>query len=89
MIVRPAHFFGRDFVDLLAVGPASRRRGIGRLLLRYALATAGTPQVFTSTNVSNHPMRSLLRAEGWSFSGELHGLDEDDPELVFCLARSP
>ena len=82
-VVRPAHFFGRDFVELLMVDPARRRGGIGRNLLRAALATAGTEQVFTSTNTSNLPMRSLLRAEGWSFSGELDGLDEGDPELVF------
>lgn len=82
-IVKPAHFFGRDFIELLMVDPARRRCGIGRNLLRAALAAAGTEQVFTSTNTSNQPMRSLLQAEGWSFSGELDGLDEGDPELVF------
>jgi GNAT superfamily N-acetyltransferase len=82
-VVMPAHFFGRDFIELLMVDPARRRRGIGRNLLRAALAAAGTEQVFTSTNASNQPMRSLLQAEGWSFSGELRGLDEGDPELVF------
>jgi ribosomal protein S18 acetylase RimI-like enzyme len=82
-VVKPAHFFGRDFIELLMVDPARRRSGIGRDLLRAALAAAGTAQVFTSTNTSNQPMRSLLRSEGWSFSGELHGLDEGDPELVF------
>lgn len=87
VIVQPAHFFGRDFIGLLIVGPATRRSGIGRALLRHAHATAGTPQVFTSTNTSNHPMRTLLEAEGWSFSGELSGLDDGDPELVFCKAR--
>jgi ribosomal protein S18 acetylase RimI-like enzyme len=87
MIVQPAHFFGRDFIELLVVDPAARRSGIGRALLRRALASAGTPQVFTSTNHSNQPMRSLLRAEGWSFSGALDGLDEGDPELVFHQAR--
>jgi GNAT superfamily N-acetyltransferase len=86
-VLRPAHFFGRDFIDLLMVEPAHRRSGIGRALLRTALAVAGTEQVFTSTNTSNQPMRSLLRAEGWSFSGELDGLDEGDPELVFYKIR--
>ena len=28
-------------------------------------------------------MRSLLLREQWLFSGELAGIDEDDPELVF------
>jgi GNAT superfamily N-acetyltransferase len=87
-VVRPAHFFGRDFVDLLLVDPGQRRSGIGRALLRAALAAAGTGQVFTSTNTSNQPMRSLLRAEGWSFSGDLDGLDEGDPELVFYNFRA-
>jgi GNAT superfamily N-acetyltransferase len=83
VVVKPAHFFDRDFIELLMVDPARRRRGIGRCLLRAALAAAGTDKVFTSTNTSNQPMRSLLQAEGWSFSGELDGLDEGDPELVF------
>jgi ribosomal protein S18 acetylase RimI-like enzyme len=83
VIVLPAHFFGRDFVELLSVDPTARRSGIGRALLRHALAAAGTPQVFTSTNTSNRPMRSLLGAEEWSFSGRLDGLDDGDPELVF------
>jgi GNAT superfamily N-acetyltransferase len=86
-VVRPAHFFGRDFVELVMVDPARRRSGIGRGLLQAALVTAATEQVFTSTNSSNQPMRSLLRAEGWSFSGELDGLDEGDPELVFYKFR--
>ena len=87
VVVLPAHFFGRDFVELLIVDPAHRRSGIGRSLLREALATAGTAQVFTSTNRSNRPMRALLDAEDWSFSGELGGLDEGDPELVFYQNR--
>ncbi len=83
VVLRPAHFFGRDFIDLLMVDAAHRRAGIGRALLKAALSTAGTDQVFTSTNVSNMAMRSLLEDEGWSFSGQLTGLDEGDPELVF------
>ena len=77
VIVKPAHFFGRDFLEFLIVDPALRRSGIGRALLRHALATVGTSQVFTSTNTSNHPMRSLLEAEDLSFSSELDGLDDD------------
>lgn len=87
VIVKPAHFFGRDFIEVLMVDPALRRSGIGRALLRQALSASGTLQVFTSTNTSNHPMRSLLQAEDWSFSGELAGLDEGDPELLFYKTR--
>jgi ribosomal protein S18 acetylase RimI-like enzyme len=87
VVVQPAHFFGRDFVELLIVDPARRRSGIGRILLREALASEGTARVFTSTNASNRPMRALLAAEDWSFSGGLGGLDEGDPELVFYQDR--
>jgi GNAT superfamily N-acetyltransferase len=88
MVITPAHFFGRDFIELLLVVPERRRSGVGRALLRAALAAAGTPRLFTSTNKSNQPMRSLLAAEGWSHSGELAGLDDGDPELVFYQDRS-
>jgi GNAT superfamily N-acetyltransferase len=81
--VRPSHFYGRDFVDLLFVGSAFRRRGLGRLLLRSAVQRAATSWVFTSTNESNSPMRSLLGTESWSSSGILVGLEENDPEHVF------
>lgn len=88
VIVKPAHFFGRDFIELLVVDPRLRRSGVGRALLRHALDTSGTAQVFTSTNTSNLPMRSLLQSEGWSFSGRLDGLDDGDPELVYYKAQS-
>jgi len=81
--VRVHHFYGRDFVDLLFVAPSARRRGLGRNLLRAALKGAWTPRVFTSTNQSNAPMRSLLANEGWTPGGVLNGLDEGDPEHVF------
>lgn len=87
VIVQPAHFFGRDFIELLVVDSDCRRSGVGRILLREAVASAGTAQVFTSTNASNRPMRALLAAEDWSFSGGLGGLDEDDSELVFYKNR--
>ncbi len=83
VVVRPGHFFGRDFIDLLYVGPRWRQRGIGRALMQAALGRASTSRVFVSTNESNAPMRELLRGEGWTPSGVLAGLDEDDPEHVF------
>jgi GNAT superfamily N-acetyltransferase len=87
-IVRPRHFYGRDFVDLLLVSPDSRRQGVGRLLLREAVRHSGTVRVFTSTNRSNLAMQGLLAAEGWCLSGQLDGLDEGDPELVYYVDGS-
>jgi GNAT superfamily N-acetyltransferase len=76
-------FFGRDFVELLAVAASERRHGIASLLLRQVVALSSTVRIFTSTNRSNTPMIGLLTKEGWQFSGELEGIDEGDPELVY------
>ena len=80
---RARHFFGCDFVELLFVAPAHRRKGVGRALMQRTLADAETKRVFVSTNESNEAMRALLTSDGWAFSGALVGLDEDDPEHVF------
>lgn len=87
VVIVPKHFFGRDFVELLIVERSRRRAGIGRQLLQAAVRAASTSRVFTSTNRSNAPMRALLDREGWSLSGELEGLDESDPELVYFIDR--
>lgn len=83
LALRPAHFYGRDFIDLLFVVSRWRRHGLARALIRAALQNATTSRVFTSTNQSNTPMSNLLRSEGWTPSGILNGLDENDPEHVF------
>jgi GNAT superfamily N-acetyltransferase len=84
-VTTPAHFFTHDFIDLLVVREDCRRRGVGRALLRASVDRASAPRVFSSTNASNAPMRSLLNAEGWSVSGQLDGLDPGDPEIVFFI----
>jgi GNAT superfamily N-acetyltransferase len=87
VVVKRQHFFDRDFVDLLFVADGHRRRGLGGELMKAAVATATSTDVFTSTNESNAPMQALLKAEGWTFSGTLVGLDEGDPELVYYFRR--
>jgi GNAT superfamily N-acetyltransferase len=89
LVLKPGHFYQRDFIDLLYVAPRWRRHGVGRALMRAALANAKTSRVFVSTNQSNTPMRQLLRSEGWTPSGVLTGLDEGDPEHVFFHDASP
>lgn len=42
-----------------------------------------TEKLFTSTNLSNLPMQSLLVRLGYLLSGVIHHLDEGDPELVY------
>ncbi|MEU8698653.1 GNAT family N-acetyltransferase [Streptomyces sp. NPDC048680] len=80
-------FFEQGFVTMLMVAPATRGRGVGGRLLAEAAASCVTPKLFTSTNVSNQPMRRLLRRAGWTPAGLLHGLDEGDPELFYLGPR--
>jgi len=81
--VAPRQFFGRDLIALLVVAERCRRRGVGTQLLRAATRRATSEAVFTSTNESNRPMLELLKADGWTVSGRLEGLDDGDPEMVF------
>lgn len=81
-VVHP-HFFGRDFLELIMVGEAHRRQGVGGLLLRHALNQRMDGFLWTSTNRSNLPMLGLLAAFGFEQKGSIEGLDEGDPELVF------
>jgi GNAT superfamily N-acetyltransferase len=82
-VVRSHTFFGCDFVELLAVAADKRRHGVGGLLLQQAVDQSSTKRIFTSTNRSNTPMIGLLAKAGWEFSGQLEGIDEGDPELVY------
>jgi GNAT superfamily N-acetyltransferase len=87
VVTVPKVFFGRDFVELLMVDRTRRRAGVGRRLVQAAVDSASTSRVFISTNCSNWPMRTLLEHDGWTLSGELLGLDLNDPEIVYFVDR--
>ncbi len=76
-------FFEQGWVALLYVASGQRRQGIGRRLMEYAASLCTTPKLFTSTNLSNHPMQALLARLGYRLSGVIHDLDEGDPELIY------
>jgi GNAT superfamily N-acetyltransferase len=83
-------FFEQGFVTMLMVAPSARRRGVGARLLTAVETVCTTAKLFTSTNVSNHPMQQLLQRAGWHPVGLLHGLDEGDPELFYlCPSTRP
>lgn len=82
-------FFENGFVSMVYVHPNSRQRGVGIGLMRYLEATCQTPKLFTSTNLSNLPMQSLLAKLGYRLSGVIHDLDEGDPELVYVKYLEP
>jgi len=76
-------FYGHGFVEMLYVHPGRRRRGAGAALLLHMESLCRSPKLFTSTNLSNLPMQSLLNKAGYALSGVIHNLDEADPELVY------
>ena len=83
------HFLGQVFVELLIVGPAYHRQGIGTLLLRQAERSCGRQKLFTSCNRSNLPAQCLFEKCGFQRSGQIYNLDEGDPELVYFKALTP
>jgi len=76
-------FYDNGFVEMLYVRAEHRRRGAGEALLRRMESLCRTPKLFTSTNLSNLSMQSLLAKLGYELSGVIHNLDEGDPEIVY------
>ena len=75
LVLLRRHFFGRDFVSLVAVKSSARRRGLASILFQAAESSATTRQLFTSTNQSNRPMQALLEARGYQKAGVIDHLD--------------
>jgi GNAT superfamily N-acetyltransferase len=74
---------------MLMVAESARGHGVGERLLRAAAASCRTAKLFTSTNLSNHPMQLLLQRVGWRPVGMVHGLDDGDPEVFYlCTSQS-
>ena len=76
-------FYHNGCIDMLYVHAEHRRRGAGEALLRHMESLCRTPKLFTSTNLSNLRMQSLLAKLEYELSGVIHNLDEGDPEIVF------
>ena len=80
-------FYHCAFVDMLYVHKDFRRRGVGAVLMNHLEAICRTGKLFTSTNLSNLAMQSLLTKLGYVVSGVIHNLDEGDPEIVYLKRR--
>ncbi len=76
-------FYDNGCIEMLYVHPGHRRCGAGAALVRHLESLCETPKLFTSTNLSNLPMQSLLAKLGYVLSGVIHNLDEGDPEVVY------
>ena len=76
-------FYHNGCIDMLYIHAEHRRRGAGEALLRRMESACLTPKLFTSTNLSNLRMQSLLAKLEYELSGVIHNLDEGDPEIVY------
>ncbi|UOY05418.1 GNAT family N-acetyltransferase [Muricauda sp. SCSIO 64092] len=76
-------FFGLGWIELIIVGEKHRGKGIGGQAIDLICQQSKTDKVFTSTNSSNIQMQKALGKVGFSFAGEVNGLDEGDPELFY------
>ena len=77
-------FFHSPFIEMLMVDRRQRRTGVGCALVRHAITTVRPDgKLWTSTNESNVPMRSLLQRLDFVESGTVYNLDPGDPEIIF------
>ena len=60
-----------------------RRRGVARALIAQVEERCRGQRLFTSTNLDNLPMQSLLKSMGFALSGVIENLDPS-PELIYC-----
>ncbi len=81
------HFFSHCFIELVITDPAHRRSGVAPKLADYIKTICKSQKLFTLTNKSNIPAQNLFLRQGFVASGELTGLDDDDPELFFLFER--
>ncbi len=76
-------FYHSGFIEMVYIRSDYRRSSAGAALVKHFESLCQTPKIFTSTNLSNLPMQSLLAKLGYALSGVIHNLDEDDPEIVY------
>lgn len=84
-------FYAQAFISMLRVHTSYRRQGVGLTLMKYLEqpAQCTAKKIFTSTNLSNIAMQSLLAKLQYKLTGVINNLDDDnDPELVYYQSRT-
>jgi len=76
-------FYHNGCIDMIYIDSDHRRCGAGTALLKHMESLCKTPKLFTSTNLSNLAMQSLLAKLDYVLSEVIHNLDEGDPEIVY------
>lgn len=75
-------FFNRAWIALLFVVESKRRRGLGDALLQHMECVCGENRIWTSTELPNLPMQSLLKRRGYVLTGVVENLQKN-PELFY------
>jgi GNAT superfamily N-acetyltransferase len=75
-------FFHRAWVAILFVAEAYRRHGYGNALLDHMERVCASPRIWTSTELPNLPMQSLLKKRGYQLTGVVENLQKN-PELFY------
>ena len=76
-------FYHNNFIDLLIVDQLFRRQGIGTALIRFYENIIKKGKIFSSTNKSNVIIQKLMNKLGYTKSGIVYNLDENDPEMIY------
>ena len=76
-------FFDLGWIELIVIDEKHKGHGIGVDAIDLICQQSKTNKVFTSTNRSNTRMQKALSKAGFSFAGEVIGLDDGDPELFY------
>jgi RimJ/RimL family protein N-acetyltransferase len=77
------NFFDLGWIELIMIEEEYRGRGFAGQAIGLICELSKTQKVFTSTNLSNIQMQSVLNKTGFTFAGPVDGLDEGDPELFY------
>jgi GNAT superfamily N-acetyltransferase len=75
-------FFHRAWIAILFVAPSHRRQGAGDALLDHMERVCGEKRIWTSTELPNLPMQSLLKKRGYHLTGVVENLQKN-PELFY------
>ena len=76
-------FFDQGWIELIVIEEQERGKGIGGQAMNLLCKQCKTEKIFTSSNSSNVQMQKALTKIGFSFAGEIIGLDDGDPELFY------
>ena len=76
-------FYDKGTIAVLYTKKERRRHGIGSALVGHIEGLCQTTKLFTSTNLSNKPMQTLLAKHRFTLTGFIDNLDEGDPELIY------